>query len=183
LERLAGQVAAPGWSVVPGQGETDPSSGLGETSFALLTREGATIGIAGRLEDSAIDLPVWTSGAWGLEIVLPEEGRDPGDRRFVALSTHPSADRDLALLVPTSQAVGEVVALISQTGHPVLEDVEVLDVYSGGGMAEHLRSVTVRLRFQDKARTLTDQEVDGAVRRIVRAVEEEMGVELRGQQG
>jgi len=48
-------------------------------------------------------------------------------------------------------------------GGELLVGLELFDVYRGSGVDEGSRSLTYRLRFQAKDRTLTDDEI-GAVR-------------------
>jgi phenylalanyl-tRNA synthetase beta chain len=46
------------------------------------------------------------------------------------------------------------------------ESVEVFDVYEGKGLPEGKKSLAFSLVFRSPARTLTDEEVNGALRRI-----------------
>jgi phenylalanyl-tRNA synthetase beta chain len=61
-----------------------------------------------------------------------------------------------------------------------LSSVEVFDLYEGDELPAGHRSVAHRLRFQSSERTLTDKEVERSVRRVLRKLKEELGVEPRG---
>ena len=51
--------------------------------------------------------------------------------------------------------------------------------FRGPGLAEGTRSIAFRLRFRASERTLTDEEVDRSVERVLRALKEEHGIERR----
>ncbi len=58
--------------------------------------------------------------------------------------------------------------------------MEIFDLYEGEGIPEGTRSVAFRLHFVSPERTLKDEDVDEATARVVRTLEEELGVERRG---
>jgi phenylalanyl-tRNA synthetase beta chain len=61
-----------------------------------------------------------------------------------------------------------------------LTSIREFDRYRGQGVAAGQVSLSFRLTFRDAERTLTDSEVQQAVSRIVRALEERHGAKLRG---
>ncbi|MCI0841949.1 MAG: hypothetical protein J4N64_09245, partial [Chloroflexi bacterium] len=54
------------------------------------------------------------------------------------------------------------------------------DVYSGKGVPEGKKSIAFRLVFQSDRDTLTSEQVDKFQGDILRQLERELGVELRG---
>jgi phenylalanyl-tRNA synthetase beta chain len=62
----------------------------------------------------------------------------------------------------------------------LLDDVRLFDVYRGPGLEEGRRGLAYRLRFCALDRTLTDDEVAGARRRCIEAVESAHPARLRG---
>jgi phenylalanyl-tRNA synthetase beta chain len=58
--------------------------------------------------------------------------------------------------------------------------IREFDRYRGQGVPAGQVSLSLRLTFRDAERTLTDSEVQQAVNRIVRALEEQHGARLRG---
>jgi phenylalanyl-tRNA synthetase beta chain len=97
------------------------------------------------------------------------------------LPTHPGVDRDLALLVPEEHAAGGLLERLRLQGGTSLREVRVFDLYRGEGVPEGFRSLAVRLHFRAEERTLTDGEVEEAVARATRVLEEEFGVRIRGR--
>ncbi len=70
--------------------------------------------------------------------------------------------------------------MIREAAGPLLFDLRIFDLYEGKGIAEGLRSVAFRLRYQSRQRTLMDEEVERSVRTVVNRLREELGVEPRG---
>ncbi len=182
LERVAELVSGGSWGLRPESEVTDGELFDLASHFVAVGPDGAIVGAGGGLRPRAIDLPPWAGPVWGLEVVLPELPDDPGEVTYRPLPLHPGVERDLALLLPKGLSVDRVGSLIEAEGGEHFHEVRVFDVYRGGDIAEGLRSVAVRLRFQAADRTLTDAEVDEIVQRIVGALREEFGVGVRGQQ-
>ena len=84
-------------------------------------------------------------------------------------SRAPAAWRDLAVITPAGVSYGEVAALLKREAGTLLESVEPFDVYTGDQVGAGNRSVAVRLVFRG-AKTLTDEEVDPIMERLMGAV-------------
>jgi phenylalanyl-tRNA synthetase beta chain len=72
-----------------------------------------------------------------------------------------------------------LLAVISDAAGELLSSAEVFDVYEGPQVGEGRRSLAVHLVFQAGDRTLTDAEANAVRERIVAAVSERLGGELR----
>ncbi len=84
------------------------------------------------------------------------------------------------MIVPAGTLASEVGVVIRDSSPPFLESLSVFDVYEGENIPEGTRSIAWRLRFRSPDRTLTDEEVDAAIRRITSALEEKLDVGIRG---
>jgi len=98
---------------------------------------------------------------------------------FAAFPTVPASERDLALVVPSSTASGDLLQAIRKAGKPLLEQAELVDRYEGEQVAAGSCSQAFRLRYRDAKRTLTDAEVDGAHQAIRSVLEHQFGAQLR----
>ncbi|MFM2172303.1 MAG: hypothetical protein RLZZ54_230 [Cyanobacteriota bacterium] len=98
---------------------------------------------------------------------------------FGAFPTVPASERDLALVVPSSTASGDLLQAIRKAGKPLLEQAELVDRYEGEQVAAGSCSQAFRLRYRDAKRTLTDAEVDSAHQAIRAALEKQFGAQLR----
>jgi phenylalanyl-tRNA synthetase beta chain len=149
-----------------------------DLSFRLVERDnGDERGAGGRIRGGTVDAPPWARDVWGIELRL--EATAPPPARYRPLPAQPANERDLALLVPVSTPSAAVADAIRAGAGPLLEEVDVFDVYSGSGVPAGTRSIAWRLRFRAPDRTLTDAEVDGAVQRVLQRLNDEMGVRQR----
>lgn len=98
---------------------------------------------------------------------------------FKPFSPFPSVSRDLALVVPTSVAWGEIEKTVTKGKDPILRDLELFDIYEGKGIPEGSRSLAFSLTFGANDRTLTDKEVDASIAKIVKKLETAHQAKLR----
>ena len=85
-----------------------------------------------------------------------------------------TVDRDLSLVIPDTVAYGAINDAISELDIAELRHTAPVDRFEG----DFGTSLTIRLTFQSDQRTLTDVDVDGAVSRILAALDA-LGVALR----
>ncbi len=176
LAELAGALGLPapepaGKAGVPA--EIDPGWAL-----RVGPEDGAS-GVGGRIAARAVDAPRWAGPAWGLEIVLDPEMARRAAPTYVPVPEYPAIERDLALLVPRDLPSGTVEEGVRDAAGPLLEAVDVFDVYTGAGVEEGRRSIAYRLRLRAPDRTLTDEEADRAVARVLERLRERHDVERR----
>lgn len=174
---LIAREARPGARVAPADGE-DARFVPGRW-YQLVDEDGQVVGAGGEIRPARVDLPPWAGAVVGAEVVLPAEPTPRPDPRARPLPDQPSSTRDVALLVPCRTPAGAVLEAVRGAKTAVLEDAEIFDVYEGGDLQEGTRSVAFRLIFRASDRTLTEAEVDRALRRVLRKVKEETGVEPR----
>ena len=134
-------------------------------------------GSASRTERLEADSPPWAAPSYGFEVVLNPAERAP--TRYQPVPDTPASTRDVALILThdvTAKSVGDAMREVRGTR---LESVEVVSEYRGDELPPGSRSVAFRLTFRDSARTLRDQEVDKAFGRILKAVQQTVGVAPR----
>ncbi|MEY3158207.1 MAG: hypothetical protein RLZZ121_1260 [Bacteroidota bacterium] len=91
----------------------------------------------------------------------------------------PSVRRDLALVVPASVPYQAIEDLARQNGGPYLETFYLFDLYKGQGLpADHV-SYAIALVFRHPEQTLTDQEVEGTIQKMLVNFETSLGARLR----
>lgn len=172
LRALLDELAAeyPSGAVRPGDAGAAEAFLAPDPRFALVSA-GATVGGGGRAADGAADLPAWAGDVWLLEATVPAAAADRRGVSYRPVPELPASERDLALLVPRGVAAGTLEAAIREAAGPLLEAVFPFDRYEGKGLPEGTHSLAWRLRFRAADRTLTDAEVDGAVARVLEALE------------
>jgi phenylalanyl-tRNA synthetase beta chain len=102
----------------------------------------------------------------------------PGPR-YQEVSRHPRVVRDLAVLLGRDVAAGAVLETIRRLGGQSLTSARVFDRYEGKGVPEGKVSLAFRLVFQRTDRTLTEPEVAKTTERVVAALKQDFGGELR----
>jgi phenylalanyl-tRNA synthetase beta chain len=110
-----------------------------------------------------------------LEKILDIFGVTPS---FRSLPKYPAVDRDLAVVVDSEQAVGDMIAYLGALGGELLQEVTVFDVYAGKPISEGKKSVAFSLRFQGE-RTLTDEEINPIMESCVAGLSSKFGAEIR----
>ena len=100
-------------------------------------------------------------------------------RYFSQLAKYPAIERDIALLVEEDTQVRDLLKTIEETGTKILEKVELFDVYRGQQVGEKKKSCAFNLIYRDKAKTLTEEEVERVHENVLRVLEEKHGAKLR----
>ncbi len=100
-------------------------------------------------------------------------------QEIVAPPKYPAIRRDLALVVDRDISAARAIAAIRESAPPLLESVEVFDVYEGGTIAPDKKSMALACRYRGKDRTLTDEEVNRTHGELIERVRRGLGAELR----
>ena len=93
--------------------------------------------------------------------------------------TYPAVLQDIAVAVDEDVEVGALVDAAREAAGALLREARVFDVYRGDQVGEGRKSVAIHLAFQSPERTLTEEEATEARERIVAALAERFGAELR----
>jgi phenylalanyl-tRNA synthetase beta chain len=99
---------------------------------------------------------------------------------YADVVSYPPLRQDLAVILAEDVAAGEAVAVVREAGGELLTAAEVFDVYTGAQVGEGRRSLAFALTFRAPDRTLTDEDIAPVRERIVGALRERLGGELRG---
>jgi phenylalanyl-tRNA synthetase beta chain len=146
-----------------------------------VTLEGKAIGSIGELHPTICDAHDLPEGSCVFEVALdPVFDAMPGPAKVAELPRFPAALLDLAVVVDEGVPAGAIARTISDAGEPETVDVRLFDLYRGEQIPDGKKSLAYALRLQVADRTLTDEDTAGVVERIVAALRDEHGAELRG---
>jgi phenylalanyl-tRNA synthetase beta chain len=95
------------------------------------------------------------------------------------LPAFPAVMRDLSLVIETAVPWEELASVASAAAGSALEEIEYLDVFSGGDIPPGKHSIHFAMQFRNPARTLTGGEVDRAVGLVIEACGVRLGATLR----
>ena len=93
--------------------------------------------------------------------------------------TFPATLQDIAVAVDEDVEVGALVEAAHAAAGELLREARVFDVYRGDQVGEGRKSVAIHLAFQSPERTLTEDDATEVRERVVTALAERFGAELR----
>jgi phenylalanyl-tRNA synthetase beta chain len=102
------------------------------------------------------------------------------DKHYKALPKFPASERDLAFVCDKSLTSGEIKKAIKKYGGKMLESVEVFDIFEDDekvGVGKKSMAYNLVLRSPEK--TLSVEDCDKAVAKILKGLEFDLGVTLR----
>jgi phenylalanyl-tRNA synthetase beta chain len=96
------------------------------------------------------------------------------------VTTFPEVREDLAVIVPDEVSAEQVIEVINATGAPLVDSVEVFDVYRDAErIGEGNVSLALHVSYRAGDRTLTDQEVAAKRQAISDALAQQLGGRVR----
>jgi len=141
--------------------------------------DGKQIGFCGRYKNSSLFIE-FPEPVFIFEIdVEPIIRHIQRKKFFEPYSKYPPAKRDLAFVIPDSLPVQNVMDFIRKQGEPLLEYLNVDDVYRGKQIEFDRRSIKFSMKFFSKDRNLLDDEVDRLISRIIDAVRKKFSIDIR----
>jgi len=96
-------------------------------------------------------------------------------RKFHEIEKFPAITRDIAMIVKDNTH-DEIMRVIENPKEPLLENVELFDVFPLG---PERKSLAYRLTYRDRSRTLTSEEVSAVHAKIRERLRRDLGAELR----
>jgi phenylalanyl-tRNA synthetase beta chain len=99
--------------------------------------------------------------------------------KFQPLPVFPSVHRDMAVVVTSDISSLQIENTIRSVGEDLVRSVNLFDVYMGKQVAANMRSLAYSIEYYSPARTLTDDEADEVHEKIISALAERFGAELR----
>ncbi len=98
---------------------------------------------------------------------------------YKPLPKYPNIQRDISMLVKDEINVKEIEKIIKNKGGKLLENVKLFDVYKGEQIEKGYKSVAYSILFRSNEKTLTDEEVNGPMKKILKELEEKLQAQLR----
>ncbi len=132
------------------------------------------VGIVGKLHPGNVKEDVYV-----LEINLDKllEKRT-GNMKYKEISKFPSVKKDLAVIVDQDITSEEIAKQIKKSAGSLLIESKVFDIYTGTGIEENKKSIAYSLEFGTSDRTLTDEEINAILEKIIMNLEKQ-GANLR----
>ena len=101
-----------------------------------------------------------------------------GKMKYKEISKFPSIKKDLSVVVDKNVEAGNIAGVIKKAAGSLLLGTKVFDVYTGTGLEENKKSIAYSLEFGANDRTLTDEEINQVLEKIITNLEKN-GASLR----
>ncbi len=160
----------------------DPNAGkvfLHPGRQANIVYEGTVIGYLGEVHPEVCDNYNIGTKAYIAVLDMPEVVPFATfDRKYEGIAKYPAVSRDISMVVPKAVLAGQIEAMIEQRGGKILESYQLFDIYEGAQIQEGFKSVAYSITFRAKDRTLEENDITAAMKKILNGLES-MGIELR----
>jgi len=145
---------------------------------ACIACNGRIVGLLGMLHPAlAADMDIAGDAyLFELEIDALEDGALPA---FSPISKFPAIRRDLAIVVDAQLPYQRVKDCVGSAVPDLLRDMLLFDVYQGEKIDSARKSLALGLILQASSQTLTEQDVERAMDRVLQRLDTELGARLR----
>ncbi len=141
---------------------------------AEINVNGEIVGVIGRIHPEIAKDPVFV-----LEINLDKLlAKKVGKMKFKDISIYPTVNKDIAVIIDKNITSDEISKVIKKAAGSLLVNQKLFDVYTNPILGDK-KSVAYALTFGSKERTLTDEEINITINKIVSELEKELKAELR----
>ncbi len=146
---------------------------------AEISYDGIVIGFLGEVHPEVCDNYNINTKVYVAVLDMPEiVQRATFDRKYEGIAKYPAVTRDISMTVPKTVLAGEIEAVLAQRGGKILESYQLFDVYEGSQIQEGYKSMAYSISFRAKDRTLEENDVASAMKKILNGLEQ-LGAQLR----
>jgi len=138
-------------------------AGMGEVSKTILSKFG-------------IKQPVFFAGLnWAVitDLIVKEKNN------IKAIPKFPAVQRDLAIVVSKELIWEEVQKTVKKANVSKLQEIKLFDIFESEKLGAGKKSIAVNFTFQDEEKTLTDNEIDNWMKKIMMTLEKDIQAEIR----
>ena len=96
-----------------------------------------------------------------------------------ALSKYPVVNRDIAVIVNEEVVIGNLETSIKKSCGNLFYDVKLFDIYRSQAIGENKKSLAFNIKLLSYDKTLTDEEINGVIKKILKDLSYKFGAELR----
>ena len=142
---------------------------------ALISVNNDTVGVIGKVHPNICKDDVFV-----MEINLDKLlSKKVGKMKFKEISKFQSVNKDIAVVVDNVVTAQDIEMTIKKSGGNSLNTIKIFDVYTGQGIEENKKSIAVSLNFGKMNDTLTDEEINALMEKIIKDLEKKLGAKLR----
>ena len=98
---------------------------------------------------------------------------------YKPVAKYPAVSRDLSMVLDRSVQFGEIEEVIHALKIKRMQRIQMFDLYESDKLGVGKKSVALNFIFSDPEKTLTDQDTDGMMNKIIRTLSEKVNAEIR----
>lgn len=164
-------------SLIATQPDGQPLFEQGE-GIALMV-DGESVGVYGTISNRARKIYDIDKSVYYAELNLTKlAAKMKKSKVMKEIPKFPSSPRDLTLIVREDLKAESVIQKINQLGKGLTSKIEVFDYFKGGQIPKGKKSLSFRIFYQSKERTLQNEEVNKLHFSIIDALNKSFGAEL-----
>ncbi len=107
------------------------------------------------------------------------ESIDTKGIRYSEVCRFPEVTRDLALLIDKKVDFAQIEAIAFATEPALIRKVSLFDIYEGQNIDADKKSYAVNFILQDEEKTLTDEQIDACMNKLIAAYTQQLNAQLR----
>jgi phenylalanyl-tRNA synthetase beta chain len=115
-------------------------------------------------------------GSLNLDLIIPPSFKK---NYYKEISKFPVVKRDLAIVIDKKTRYEELVKILNSKNAENLSSVKLFDIYEDEKLGKDKKSLAFSLEFLSKDKTLSDEEVNTQIKKLVKRLESETGAVLR----
>jgi len=98
---------------------------------------------------------------------------------FESIPKFPQVQRDLSILLDKKITYGEIENVVKSLQIKKLENLQLFDVFENEKLGANKKSLAINFTFIDKEKTLTDDEIESMMHKIISGLENKLNAVIR----
>ncbi len=99
--------------------------------------------------------------------------------KFEPVSKFPQVQRDLSILIDKKVPYREIEELVKSLHIKRLQNIQLFDVFENEKLGESKKSFAINFTFLDKEKTMTDEEIEAVMNKIIYSIENKLNAVIR----
>ena len=142
---------------------------------ATITIDNKEIGIIGKINPTITKDDIYVSEI-NLDKLLAIK---TSKMSFKELNKYPSVIKDLAFILDKDIEAQTIVNQIKKSGGKILNKINIFDIYTSDNIDKDKKSIAFKLTFTDNTKTLTEEEVNISLDKIINDISKKFNAQLR----
>lgn len=101
------------------------------------------------------------------------------NRIYKELPKYPAMQRDIAIVVKEDITSKDIEQIIKKNAGNLLENINIFDIYRGSQIKKGHKSIAYNISFRSSNRTLTEQDLEKPMKKILQELEKNLNAQLR----